>query len=325
MNRTTDPHRQSLNGPQHIVISGASGRLARVLIPRLLSGFDNALITGFDLQPSLINHPRYQHYQIDVRSTSASSLIEKADIFVHMAFVLMGGHLGRHRHNPEIIKAINLQATTQLLDTALQGRCQHLIFLSSAAVYGAWADNPPRLREDHPLRPIPGFLYSEHKVAVEKMLNKISQDRLLVTCFRPHAIVGPNAHPLLNRLLSGRVHPTPSGLTQCVWEDDVVEAMYLSMRDRRAGTFNLAADPPMTLSTISTFNRRWHIPVPIALAEPLHRILWAMTPSVGEPGWVAAVRHSLVLDTSKAKTLLGWQPQRSVPDAINAMRQANKL
>jgi UDP-glucose 4-epimerase len=46
-----------------------------------------------------------------------------------------------------------------VLGAAAEAGVQRLVFVSSAAVYGAWPDLPDPVPEDTPLRPLPGFAY----------------------------------------------------------------------------------------------------------------------------------------------------------------------
>ena len=48
--------------------------------------------------------------------------------------------------------------------------------VSSATVYGAWANNPVPLTEDAPLRPNPEFAYAVHKAQVERLVTDWADD-----------------------------------------------------------------------------------------------------------------------------------------------------
>ena len=56
--------------------------------------------------------------------------------------------------------------------TARAAGVGRVVYLSSVVAYGAHADNPTPIGEDHPLRGNAGFPYAEHKVAVEEALDK---------------------------------------------------------------------------------------------------------------------------------------------------------
>ena len=53
---------------------------------------------------------------------------------------------------------VNVDGTRRVLDAASRAGVRKVVRPSSAAVYGAWANNPVPLTEDAPLRPSPGYL-----------------------------------------------------------------------------------------------------------------------------------------------------------------------
>ncbi|WP_018955035.1 NAD-dependent epimerase/dehydratase family protein [Thioalkalivibrio sulfidiphilus] len=298
-----------------ILITGAAGRLARLVLPRLLADERIERVYGVDLQPIPLEHPRLTAVRADIRDPECLELLEVADVLVHMAFVLMGGGLGRARHDRAAVRAVNVAGSHLLMGAAVEAGVGRIVFVSSAAVYGTWPDLPEPVSESQPLRPLPGFSYGEDKAAVETWLDGLeaANPYLHLIRLRPHAILGPNAHPMLLRLLHQPLVPwlsRPLPRTQCVWEDDVAEALHLSLFTAARGAFNLAADPPMPLRDMVRLNRRLTLPVPLALLDLGHRIAWRFSPAVGEPGWVKGLRHSLVLDTRRAWEELGWRARR---------------
>ncbi|AOV17943.1 NAD-dependent dehydratase [Acidihalobacter aeolianus] len=296
-----------------IAVTGSAGRLGRVLVPHLLDAGIAEEIVGLDLRPAEETDPRYRHRRVDVRDPAASELLEGVDALVHLAFVLMGGGLGRRRHQRTTLHSINVEGSRHVFEAAVAAGVGHAVFVSSAAVYGAWPDNPPQLDEAAPLRAMPGFAYAEDKIEVERWLEGFaaSHPAMGVARLRPHAIVGAHAHPLLNRVLRQPIYPrvTPPPPTQCIWENDVARAIGLALTQRARGAFNLAADPPMSLYEMLGLVRRRRIAVPPAILAGLHRIAWQITPAAGEPGWVGGLRHPLVLDTRKAAAELDFVPE----------------
>ncbi len=313
-----------------ILVTGAAGRLARVVLPRLLADERIERVYGVDLQPIPLEHPRLTAVQADIRDPECLELLEVADVLVHMAFVLMGGGLGRARHDRAAVRAVNLAGSQLLMGAAVEAGVGRIVFVSSAAVYGTWPDLPEPVSESQPLRPLPGFAYGEDKAAVETWLDGLeaSHPYLHLIRLRPHAILGPNAHPMLNRLLHQPLVPAlakPLPRTQCVWEDDVAEAIYLSLHSAARGAFNLAADPPMSLREMIRLNRGFTLPLPLSLLSGLHRLAWRLTPAVGEPGWVTGLRHSLVLDTRRAWDELGWQARRDTASCAAQKHEGSRM
>lgn len=305
-----------------VVLTGASGRLARATLPKLLADAQVEAVIGIDRAPPVVSHPRYRHLQCDILEADMTPAMAGAQVLVHMAFVLMGGGLGRARHDRAAVRRVNVEGSRRVFEAAYAAGLRRLIFLSSAAVYGAWPDNPPTLTETAPLRPNPGFAYAEDKAAVEAWLEDFAAAHpdCAVLRLRPHAILGPNAHPLLRLLLRQPFVPyTPARapLTQCVWEDDVAEAVRLALTRGGPGAYNLAAQPPVSLRRMLARRRRLILPVPPTLACALHRLAWWLTPAAGEPGWVRGTAHHLALDTRRARQELGWRPALDTWECID--------
>jgi len=303
-----------------VVVTGSNGRLGQVLVPRLLANPAVDEVIGIDRRPDPRTWPGYRPLQLDVRSAEVARACRGVDAVVHMAFVLMGGGLGRRRHDRQVVRAVNVEGSRRVLAAAARAGVPHLIFLSSVACYGAWPDNPPAIEEGWPLRPNPGFAYGQDKVAVEHWLDRLGEERphVAITRLRPHVILGPHAHPLLRALLRQPFYPAlrQPPKVQAVWEDDVAAAVEQALLEQARGVFNLAAGPAMSLREMLGLVRRSRFPVPIGLLEALHRLAWRVTPAAGEPGWMEGLRAPLVVDTTAARQRLGWQPSLDLPTCV---------
>ncbi|HQU14940.1 MAG: hypothetical protein B7Z66_01760 [Chromatiales bacterium 21-64-14] len=304
-----------------ILVTGSSGHLARVLLPRLCAHPEVGFVTGVDHQPGSFQHPRYAAHRLDIRAPELDALVAGCDALIHLAFVVMPGDLGRRRRDRDWIRDINLNGSRRVFEAAARHRLQRVVHLSSAAVYGAWPDNPPRIPEHHPLRPNPGFQYGEDKAELECWLDGFSarHPATAVVRLRAHAILGPNAHPLLRLLIRQPCFPSlpdPQPLTQCVREEDVADAVVAALLRDVQGPFNLAAEPALPFRDLVRHGRRFTVPLPLGLLDWVQRGLWPLTGIAGPPGWVAGLRHSLALDCGRARTLLGWEPHFSVYDCL---------
>ncbi|HEV59212.1 MAG TPA: NAD-dependent epimerase/dehydratase family protein [Phycisphaerales bacterium] len=303
-----------------LVVTGSAGHLARVLVPRLLREPGVEHITGIDHAAHDYPSPRYRAVIADVRDPGVAAYLDGADALIHMAFVLMGGRLGRARHRRETVREVNVEGSRNVFAAAAHAGVSRLVFVSSASVYGAWPDNPPLMDETQPLRAMPGFAYAEDKVAVERWLDGFEAEHPATTVIRlrPHVILGPHAHPLLKALLRQPFYPRlpRPALTQCVWEDDVAEAILLATRGGSAGAYNLAADGAMSFRDMIRLGHRHALPLPLGLASLAHRLAWWLLPEVGEPGWVQGMQHDLAVDATRARARLGWRPRHDCAECV---------
>lgn len=308
----------------HVAVTGAAGRLGRVLLPALAADPAVTAITALDLRaPPVTIEPA--RARLDVRTLELGHLqpgdLQGVDALIHLAFQLMGGHGGRRRRDREWVRAQNVALSRQVFRTALEAGVSRLVFLSSAAVYGPWPDTPQPLGEGTP--PRPRFPYAEDKVAVEQALQALASEHpgASVTILRPPAIVGPHAHPLLQQVARGRVYPAGvDSPVQILWEDDAADAVVRSVTRARPGIFNLGTGPAWSLRAMARHRRRWAVPVPPGLIRALHPVAWRLTARAGDPGWVRGLDAPLVMDCSRAREQLGWEPRVSTAECLERLR-----
>lgn len=310
-----------------VLITGSASHLARVVLPVLCARADIDEVIGIDLRPSDFTHPHYREHHLDIRDARLGTHLAGMDALVHMAFVVMPGTLGRARHDRALIRDINLHGSAQVFTQARHAGVAHCVHLSSAVVYGAWSDNPPLLDEHAPRRAMPGFIYAEDKVAVEDWLDafEAQANTPRIVRLRPHVILGPHAQPLLRALLRQPFYPrlpNPQPLSQCVWEDDVAEAISLALDHPHSGIFNIAADPALSFRDMQRARHALSLPLPFSLARTLHRMLWRISGFAGEPAWFEGLRHTLAVDCRQARHVLGWRARRDTHACLRTLDDA---
>jgi nucleoside-diphosphate-sugar epimerase len=285
-----------------VFISGSASHLARALLPRLCSDPAITAIIGLDSARAHFSHAKYRHMQADLRSVDLVPLLRDCDALVHLAFVVLRG-----KTPVAAMREINLDASQRLFDAAAQLNVARQIHLSSAAVYGSGET----LNETATYRPIAGFLYGEHKAALERWLDTHHPE---IVRLRPHIILGRHAQPLLKNLLRQPFYvrlPDPQPLLQCVHEDDVSAAIHLALTRPASGAYNLAAPDSFNFRQAIQARHRLAIPLSPRLARSALALTWRLTGIGGEPGWMEGVDHSLTLDCDKARGELGWRPQHT--------------
>ena len=137
----------------------------------------------------------------------------------------------------------DVAATRDLL--ARHGDATALVYLSSAAVYGGWPDNPVPLTEDAPLRPNDDDPDGVAHAEAERLVGEWADDHpdARVAILRAATVVGP-----------GIGGPSPRtrgpGDEQFVHVDDVAAAVRLAARHALDGVFNVAADGSIPRETV---------------------------------------------------------------------------
>lgn len=307
-----------------IFFTGTGGRLARVLLPRLLANPAVRSIVGIDLQRAQIEHPKLEQHRRDIRDPKLGALMEGCDSLIHAGFVVIGAHLGHQRRRRTWVHDVNVAGSQNVFRQAADSGLTRLVHLSSVAVYSGLPESDHPISEYRPLLPLTGFAYAEDKVAVEHWLDGFERDHPEVGLvrLRPHVILGLYAQPLLLQLLSQPICPrTPNGRgqIQCVAELDVARAVELAVFGAATGAFNIAAGPPLNLEQILRLRGIRPVPVPVWSIRLSHRLGWWLTTRVGDPGWARGLGKTLTVDCSKAAGELGWQPQLSVYDCVRML------
>lgn len=281
-----------------ILVTGSSGHLAQALLPKLCAHPNIAQVIGADINPPRFSHNKFKPHQIDVRDPALDTLLTDCDAFIHLAFVVLRGKM-----DERTMHAINVAATQRLFDAAARAGVRRLIHLSSAAVYGSGEN----LREDTPLKPLPGFLYAAHKAELE---NWFALHHPEAVRLRPHIILGQHCLALFRQLLALPFYvrlPDPQPRLQCLHEDDVAEAIVLALFSDARGAFNLAAPGAFSFKEVIRQHHRIALPLPLWFAKAFITLACRLTGWGGEPAWLDGIAHSLTLDCRRAQVELKWR------------------
>jgi nucleoside-diphosphate-sugar epimerase len=287
-----------------VLVTGSSGCLARALLPALLAHPRITAVTGVDCRDAPLALERLRSIRADLRNHEALGLLAGHDALVHLGFVVLRG-----RRTIADMRSVNVDASIAWLRHAHRLGLARIVHLSSAAIYGGGE----ALSESAPLAPHPGFQYAAHKAELESWL---ARSLPAAVSLRPHAILGPNAQPLLKWLVRQRACvalPDPQPLLQAVHEDDVARAVIAALDGQATGAFNLAAPQAYSLRALARARHRLILPIPRRAARSALSLAWRLTGFGGEPAWIDALQRPLTLDCRRARDVLGWTPRVGNP------------
>src|SRR5574340_267645 len=106
--------RTAVSGPMRVVVTGAAGRLARVLLPRLCADPAIERIVAIDRARIGFGHPKLVPVVGDIGDAATHERLDGADALVNLAAVLLRG-----RARVAAMRATNVDATKALLAAAL--------------------------------------------------------------------------------------------------------------------------------------------------------------------------------------------------------------
>lgn len=154
-----------------VTITGGAGYLGSALTAQLLSSGHSvrvvdSLAHGGEPLLGVWSHPAFTFVRGDLRDTvTVDAAVVEADAVVHLAAIVGDPACAR---NPELARAVNLEASQQLIEAARHAGVARFIFASTCSNYGKMADANRYVDEETELRPV--SLYAETKVAVEREL-----------------------------------------------------------------------------------------------------------------------------------------------------------
>jgi nucleoside-diphosphate-sugar epimerase len=283
-----------------VAVTGPTGELGRSFLRALQHEGAVTKVLGMARRPfDAADLTKLEYRQGDVLDPEAvDALARDADVLVHLAFIIMGGR--------EETRNVNLTGSRNVFRAARK-HVQRLVYTSSVAAYGFHDDNPQPLTEDVEPRGSERFYYSAQKAELERVLGEEFPGAYVL---RPCIVAGPDA-PMLLRQLPPKplLIPDPGTRFQLVHHDDVATALVAATKgEGEPGAYNLAGEGTISLTDLARATGRFAFPIPRLLLKPA--ALGANLPLVPTLAqWVNAGRTPVIMDTTKARTLLGWRPR----------------
>jgi hypothetical protein len=202
--------------------------------------------------------------------------------------------------------------TRAVLDAAGDAGVEHVVLLSSATVYGAWANNPVPLTEEAPLRPNPGVDVAVEAAERERLAQewRFSHPSASLTLLRPTVAAAEDAtrEPgLAHDMRSARRFRVADddSAAQYLHLDDLASAVVHAVRERLDGPFNVAPDGWIGGDQLRALlgGWRWRLPRRVArrLAGPL----------------LPYATHPWVIANDKLRAA-GWSAEHSNDEAVVA-------
>jgi nucleoside-diphosphate-sugar epimerase len=106
---------------------------------------------------------------------------------------------------------------------------------------------------------------------------------------------------------------------QLVHADDVASALLAGVLGRGTpGVYNLAAPGEFTMSDLAR-ELGWHsVPVLDAAVDVTAALVTRLPALPPQAAWIQTARVPVVMDTTRAQRILGWQPRHDVFDTLRA-------
>lgn len=298
-----------------VVVTGVSGFLGQRLLPLLDASPAVARVVGLDVQDPARRARKLTFHRADVVNADLDALLRGADLVVHLA-AIVGPIL-----DEALMTRVNCDGTQRVLDAAARTGIRRVVRPSSAAVYGAWPNNPVPLTEDAPLRPNPGFLPALLDAECERRLTDWERagEARVATRLRIAPIVGPGASSLFAAIATGRppvVLRHAAAPVQVVHVDDAASALLLAVERELRGAYNVSADGWLGADEAAALHPRRHLPgLPADAAERVLQVTWTSGFGDAPPSVLPYLLHPWVVANDRIEAL-GWKPVHTNEEAI---------
>jgi UDP-glucose 4-epimerase len=308
-----------------VVIVGASGNVGTSLLRSLATEPAVDSVLGVCRRLPNARFPKVEWRSADVARTPLRPLFAGADAVVHLAWLIQPGR------DKQTLHAVNVDGSARVFRAAADAGVPAVVYASSV---GAYAPGPKdrRMDESWPTTGVDGSFYSRHKAEVERLLDRfeLEHPRVRVVRLRPGLIFKREAASGIRRLFAGPLLPgslvRPELIPilpyhdrlvfQAVHSYDVGDAYRLALLSEATGAFNVAAEPVLDPDELSRIFRARKVRVPAWLLRAGAAATFKLRLQPSEPGWVHMGLGVPLMDVSRAREELGWQPAHSASEAL---------
>ena len=259
--------------------------------------------------------PDVEAYAVDIASTDLKPFLDGIEVIIDCAT-----HVDPMPET-DLLDRMTVTTADNVLRAA-NGATRY-IAVSTAAVYGAWANNATPLAETALVRPNPGFGPATRAAEIERRLFEWGADhpQCAVVILRPAPVVAPGDSDLLALLLAGRPPVVARGAdpeVQVAHVDDVAAAVVAAVFGPLTGVYNVASPGAVDAATIAALlPGRTQVRLPEELLARGLDVLWASGAGDVPAAALPYLRADWTLDTAKLEAA-GWSAQYSNADAIRA-------
>jgi len=306
-----------------VLVTGIGGRLAQLLAGGLARQA-GVRVVGVDRAPV---EPALSGIETHISNMRGKSLVEVlrdsgAEIVIHLA------QFGEENAAPGREAAVrgNVITTMELLGACVAAGVRRAVLRSSTLVYGARHDLPALVTEATPPHMPSRASLARDYVEIGRFVADFASKhpKLALTSLHCAGLVGGGVSSPLSRYLC---QPMPRAMfgfdprIQVLHPIDAAAAFALAaLADDIAGPFNIAADPPLTLSHAILLSGRRPAPVPGVLFSAAGLLGGDTARVTGAlPFDPDFLRYSCVVDTRRAQDVLGWLALHSAEEALREL------
>ena len=257
-----------------------------------------------------------------------------ADAVIHLAWLI------QPNSERNLLRRVNVDGTDRVARAAAAAGVRQLVVASSVGAYAPDPDRNLTLERRDESWPVAGVRtshYSVDKAAQERVLDDFAaaHPEVTVARLRPALVFQEDAASAIQRSFLGAwmpvqlldsakppALPLPRGLhgVQAVHADDLARAYVAAVVQGASGAFNICADDvlsPQDLADIIDHGR--YVELPPRLVRALLFGGHKTGLIAADPGWIDMAMAVPIMDNTRAKAQLDWQPHYSAADALRIL------
>ncbi|MFF5205757.1 NAD-dependent epimerase/dehydratase family protein [Streptosporangium sp. NPDC000396] len=311
-----------------VVVVGATGNVGTSVVSALAADRNVTSIVGLARRLPDWRPDKTTWHAVDASTADLAPYLAGADAVVHLAWLF------QPTRNPVTTWRVNVLGSSRVFEAVARAKVPVLVHASSVGAYSPGPKDRP-VTEEWPTHGWPGAAYGREKAYVERLLDVFERDHrdIRVVRLRPGFIFKREAATEQRRLFGGPFVPqrlvrpglipfipdTPGLRFQAVHGDDIGEAYRLAVSRPVSGAFNIAADPVIDPAVLAEVLGARLMPVSGWMLRSAAAVAWHMHLVPASPALVDMVLRVPVMDVSRARTELGWQPRHTAVYALKEL------
>jgi nucleoside-diphosphate-sugar epimerase len=303
---------------QNVLVTGGAGYVGHVLTPRLLvEGYHVTVYDRLYFGCRLPNHPNLKVVQGDIRNSEqlAEALVGQ-DAVLHLACI---SNDASFELDEKLSETINYECFEPMVIAAKNSGVKRFVYCSSSSVYGV--SDSPNVTEEHPLVPL--TLYNKFKGMCEPLLWKHRCDDFTCVVIRPATVCGYSPRTRLD--LSVNIltnHAVNKGTITVFGGNQMRPNLHI---EDMVDAYLLMLQAPHQKVQGETFNIGFQNYSIAEIANMVKKVVEEELPEKGKINIVTTPTNdmrSYHVNSDKVKRALGFEPKRSIEDAVRDLTRA---